>query len=275
MVSGLPAKSEKGIRFSSPRRHGDKRSWLLAKARSGFSPCLRGELELQFLPYQLHDNRMRFAGRAARVHDMHASRLALRNGQVRVTDASKKGPAFLFKTVLVFVRTLFCPEAFVLSIATTRPLDAESQIIVQQDRKVGLQIAAENFVQLQHRFRSQLAASTLVRLGRIGETVAEHDASFGEHRQNDLVNVLGAGSEHERHFRERRKSRGGGMQQHIANLFARASSSWLTGNGDRKAVSTQRTRQLFSLGALAAAIETFEGNKSSTRGHVGMIAGGN
>lgn len=65
------------------------------------------------------------------------------------------------------------------------------------------------------------------------------------------------------------------MEQHLANLFAGARSSWLTGNSDRKAVSTQGARQLFGLSALAAAIETFEGNKSSTRGHVGMIAGGN
>jgi hypothetical protein len=35
----------------------------------------------------------------------------------------------------------------------------------------------------------------------------------------------------------------------------------------------QGTRQLLGLGALAAAVETLEGNEFSARGHVGMIAG--
>ena len=56
-------------------------------------------------------------------------------------------------------------------------------------------------MQLQNRLRAQLAASTLVSLGGIGEAIAKHNAPFGERGQNDLVNVLGAGSEHERHFR--------------------------------------------------------------------------
>ena len=122
---------------------------------------------------------------------------------------------------------------------------------------------------LQHRLRAQLAASTLVSLGRIGEAIAEHDASFGERGQNDLVNVLGAGSEHERHFRERRKSRGGGVQQHVANSFARGGAARFAGDGDGEAVGAQGTRQFLDLGALAAAVETFEGNKFSARGHVG------
>ena len=36
---------------------------------------------------------------------------------------------------------------------------------------------------------------------------------------------------------------------------------------------TERARQLFELRALAAAVESFEGNEFSARGHVEMIAG--
>jgi len=124
-------------------------------------------------------------------------------------------------------------------------------------------------VHLQHGLRAQLAASTLVSLGRVGEAIAEHNASFGERGQNDLVNVLGAGSEHEGHFRKRGKSGGGGVEQHFANLFPCGGAARFAGDGDGEAVGAQGTRQLLELRALAAAIETFERDKFSARGHLG------
>ena len=59
------------------------------------------------------------------------------------------------------------------------------------------------------------------------------------------------------------------MQEHLANPFARSGAPWLAGDNDREAVRAQGTRQLLDLRALAAAVETLEGNKFSARGHVG------
>jgi len=59
------------------------------------------------------------------------------------------------------------------------------------------------------------------------------------------------------------------VQQHFANLFARGGATRLTRNGDSQTVSAQGTGQFLELRALAAAIETFEGDKFSPRGHVG------
>ena len=67
----------------------------------------RLHLDLQFLPHQLHDNRMRFAGRAAGVYDVHSVRLAGRDGQVGVADTSEKSPVFLLEAVFVFFRAFF------------------------------------------------------------------------------------------------------------------------------------------------------------------------
>src|SRR5208282_1663785 len=191
------------------------------------------------------------------------------DGQIRVADAPEKSSIFLFKTVLVFSRSLFCPPALVLLIAPPRALDAESQVIIEQNRQVGLQIAAEYFVQLEHCLRTQLASPALVSLGRIGEAIAKHDAPFGKRRQNDLVNMLCARGEHERHLCHRRKSRSRGVQQDFANLFARSSSAGFAGYRDGKTVRAQRARQLLGLCALAAAIEPFESNEFSTSDHVG------
>src|SRR4029077_4794549 len=82
-------------------------------------------------------------------------------------------------------------------------------------------------------------------------------------------NMLGAGSEHEGHFGERRKSRGGGVQQHFANLFAGGGAARFASHGNRKAVGAQGTGQFLDLSALAAAVEAFESDKFSARRHVG------
>ncbi len=59
------------------------------------------------------------------------------------------------------------------------------------------------------------------------------------------------------------------MQQDIADSFAGSSASRFAGDGDGEAVSAQGPRQFLDLGALAAPVETFEGNEFSACGHVG------
>ena len=46
---------------------------------------------------------MRLAGRASGVYDMHALRVAGRDGQVGVADTSEKSPAFLLEAVFIFL----------------------------------------------------------------------------------------------------------------------------------------------------------------------------
>ena len=50
---------------------------------------------------------MRFVGRASGVYDVHSLRLAGRDRQVGVSDASEKSAVFLLETVLVFFRAFF------------------------------------------------------------------------------------------------------------------------------------------------------------------------
>ncbi len=85
--------------------------------------------------------------------------------------------------------------------------------------------------------------------------------------------VLGSGSEHKRHFRLRRKSCRAGMQNYFANFLAGRGAARFPSDGDGEPMVTEGSCQLFELRALAAAVETFEGNEFSARGHVEMIAG--
>src|SRR6266478_8807215 len=101
-------------------------------------------LEFQLLPQQLHDNRMRFVGRASGIYDLHSLRLAGRDRQIRVADASEKSAIFLLKTVLVSFRAFFRSATLVFPIAPPGALDGERHIVVQQNGQVGLQVPAED-----------------------------------------------------------------------------------------------------------------------------------
>src|SRR5258706_4966540 len=83
-------------------------------------------LEFQLLPHHFHDNRMRFVGRASGVHHVHALRLAGRDGQVSMADASETSAGFLLARVLSFFTALFPAPSFVFSISTSVALAGDS-----------------------------------------------------------------------------------------------------------------------------------------------------
>src|ERR1700693_4306500 len=124
MVSGLPTKSENGIKTLLAVS-----SWLLAKSQK--LRAKSSSSDLQFLAHQLHDNRVRFIGRAAGVYDLHSLWLAGGGRQIGVADASKKGAVFLLEAVLVLFRAFFRSATLVFAITTPGTLDGESYLIIQ------------------------------------------------------------------------------------------------------------------------------------------------
>src|ERR1700674_2330158 len=123
MVSELPTKSENGIKTLLAVS-----SWVLARSQK--LRAKSSSSDLQLLPHQLHDNRMRFVGRASGVYDLHSLRLTGRDGQVGVADASEKGAVFLLETVVVPFRAFFRSATLVFAIATPRALHGEGHLIV-------------------------------------------------------------------------------------------------------------------------------------------------
>ena len=59
------------------------------------------------------------------------------------------------------------------------------------------------------------------------------------------------------------------MEQDVANLFTGGSAAGLARDDHGNAAGTESACQLGDLGALPAAVETFEGDELSARGHVG------
>src|SRR5579863_7311607 len=146
---------------------------------------------------------------------------------------------------------------------------AHRGIGVEQDRQVRLQVAAENAMQFEHGPATQLATTSLVSFGGIGEAIAENNLPAIERGLNHLRNMLSAGGEHQRHFCQRRKTLRGGVEQHPANLFSGRGSSRLARLYHLVSSKTQSVRQLAQLRALAGTVESFKGDEFSAPRHRG------
>ena len=108
---------------------------------------------------------------------------------------------------------------------------------------------------------AQLAATSLVGFGRVGEAVAEHDAAFRQRRLNDFRYVLGARGEHQGQLRQRRKTGGRRIQQKPADFFSGRGSARFTRYHHGQSLRAKYGSQLLHLRALAAAVEPFEGDE--------------
>src|SRR6266853_836887 len=144
MVSELPAKSEKGITPVTseqtyqrtydgapafPARPSDCITLQLLSEHARETPA--PPLHFQLLPHQFHDNCMSLVGRAARIYQVHALRLAVCDRHVGMADASKKSSIFLLEAVLVSCPAFLCPRA--CSIAPPGAFHAESDVIIEQE----------------------------------------------------------------------------------------------------------------------------------------------
>ena len=118
-------------------------------------------------------------------------------------------------------------------------------------------------MQRQHSFAAQLAAAALIRLRRIGKTIAEHDLTLGKPRLNDLGDVLRPRREHQSQFGERCERGSFCVEQKLANLFAGRRAARFPRHHHGQALCTQDRGQLCQLSALAASVETFEGDESA------------
>ncbi len=109
----------------------------------------------------------------------------------------EEGAAFLLEAVFVMLGILTVACRASRLVAAAGAFDAQRYLGVHQDGELGLEIAAQNTVQGQHRLAAQFAAPALVGLGGIGEAIAEQDAAVGQGGLDHFLDVLGAGGEHE------------------------------------------------------------------------------
>ena len=209
--------------------------------------------------------------RAARVDHDYALWVAASDGEVAVADPSEEGAALLLEAVFVFVTVgVLCG----LLVAAAGALDARGHVGIHEQGEVGLEVAAQDAVEVEGGFATEFAAGTLVGLGGVGEAVAEDDFALGESGFDDFADVLGAGGEHEGHLGHGREAGGGRVEDDVADLFAGRRAPGFAGDCDREAPGAEGFGQFFDLGALAGAVQTLEGDELAAMGvggHWGMI----
>jgi hypothetical protein len=110
---------------------------------------------------------------------------------VLIVDTGEEVRLFLFEAV--FVMACFLSVA---GVAAAGAVQGRIEVRQQEDGQVGLKVAAEEAVEVEDDFRTQLASATLVGFRGVGEAIAEDDLAGFESGSDDLLNGLGAIGEH-------------------------------------------------------------------------------
>ncbi len=172
------------------------------------------------------------------------------------------------KCLLLCARSGLHPCRGALPVITSPgPGEAGCEIRLQQNRQIGLQIIADEAVHFEHDFAAQLAAATLIGLGGISEAVTQDDFSGGKGRADDLGDALAPGRQTSAPVQRAGSDRGGtGIEHDERRRVAEGSAAGLARDHDVYAARPQIFgEELAQLGALAAAVETFECDEFSLR----------
>jgi hypothetical protein len=140
-------------------------------------------------------------------------------------DAAVEGVLFSFKAA--FVETVLRGDALV---APAGAGQAGFETGEQQEGEVGLEVGAEEAVQLEDGRGAELTASALVGLGGVGEAVAEDDFAGVEGGLDHFGDGLGAVGEHEGHFSHGGEAGGARIEHEGADAVAEGRAAGLAGD---------------------------------------------
>jgi hypothetical protein len=215
--------------------------------------------QFQLAPNQSNDLGVGGGGWATRIDQGNALRFAARNLEVCIPDPGKKSTALLLKTILIaFTALISGGPAYVTA---ARTINAGGEIRVHENCQLRLQIAAQDAVKREYWPGAELASATLIRLRGVSEPVTQDEFSFTQSGLNYFFNVLRARGEHQGKLGRGRQMGGASVEDDLANLLARVSATRLTGHYYRKAIGAEHFGQPLELGALATAVETFNGDE--------------
>ena len=150
-----------------------------------------------------------------------------------------------------------------IGVPRPRPFERCLQIDIHNQREVGLQPAAGDAVERQHRVHAQAAPAALVDQRGIGPAVREHDFPFGQRRPHQLVHGLRARCEIEQQFRGGAQLLVLRVQQNAADLHADGRARQAPHSPPQLAGRAQTLAQQAHLRALAAAVYAFKSDEQT------------
>ena len=185
--------------------------------------------------------------------------------------------AVLFPDALVEGFLLLLEAVFILAglggdavIAASGAVQADGERGQQEQGEIGLQVAADQAVHVEDELRAELAAATLVGLGRVRKSIAENDFASGEGGLNHLSDGLGAIGEHQGQLGHGREGGGAGIEQQSADAVARGGAAGLAGNDGVQAAPLDPCGQALDLRGFTGPVKTFERDEKTARHGVSL-----
>jgi hypothetical protein len=177
---------------------------------------------------------------------------------VLVVDPGEEVGLFLLKAV--FVVAGFLGMAGVAAAGATQ---GGVEVGEQEEGEIGLEVAAEEAVEVEDDGGAELASASLVGLCGVGEAVAEDDLAGCESGRDDLLDGLCAVGEHHGQLGVGGETGGFGVEQESAKLVAEGCSAGLTGDEVRQVTAVEPGGQALDLGGFAGAVESFESEEEA------------
>src|ERR1700722_6456502 len=164
-----------------------------------------------------HDLAVGLSGGASGVDNGDPLRFALGNGSIGLVGSGKECAILFLEAILVGVGLAVFRSC--VTIAAAGALDAYGDVGVHQDGEIGMEDSAENLVKFEYRLAAELASTSLIGFGRVGEAVAKNDLAFGQCRFDDFMDMLGASGEHKGEFGMRGERSGACIEKKLANFL--------------------------------------------------------
>jgi len=137
------------------------------------------------------------------------------------------------------------------------------QIREEKDGQIGLEVVAEQAVKIEDDVGAELASAALVGLGGVSEAVAEDNLGRLEGGGDDLLDGLGAVSEHHGEFGMGGQAGGAGVKKESANVVADGGSAGLAGDDMGPVAAGEPLREALDLGGFAGPVEAFKGDEEA------------
>ena len=184
----------------------------------------RPTLDLEARGYRLHDSLVDFFNRFVAFNQDDAVRIAEGDFPIFTPNTG-------IKAILLELKSVFILAGLGVSPLVATPGSGEGRLEPrqEQDRKIGLEIAADKAVQLQHRLRTNLTPSPLIGLRRVRKAITENDFAGIERGQDHLGDNLCAVGEHEGHLRLGRETRRARVEDQSPDAVAGGCTAGLTG----------------------------------------------
>src|SRR5437879_5857726 len=125
-------------------------------------------------------------------------------------------------------------------------------------------------MKIKYDLAAQFASAALISFAGIGESIAQHNVTGRERRENNFFDVLYSGREHQGQFSFCREARSFRIEQKLPNFFAGRRAPRLPRYSYRRPALAQLAAEAFQLSALAAPIESFKSDELAAPGtHAG------